>query len=93
MTLAKGYIRKLKSPMASPFFFVKKKDGSLQPVQDYRRLNEITVKNRYPLPLVSELMDRLKNAKIYTALDVRWGYNNIRIKTGDKWKEIGRAHV
>lgn len=84
--LAKGYIRESKSPMSSPFFFVKKKDGSLRPVQDYRRLNAITVKNRYPLPLIAELMDRLKNAKIYTALDVRWGYNNIRIKTGDEWK-------
>ena len=68
--LAKGYIRESKSPMASPFFFIKKKDGSLRPVQDYRRLNEITVKNRYPLPLVAELMDHLKNAKIYTALDI-----------------------
>ena len=55
--LAKGYIQESKSPMSSPFFFVKKKDGSLRPVQDYRRLNDITIKNRYPLPLVSELMD------------------------------------
>ena len=55
--LAKGYIRESKSPMSSPFFFVKKKDGSLRPVQNYRRLNEITVKNQYPLPLVAELMD------------------------------------
>ena len=70
--------------MSSPFFFVKKKDGSLRPVQDYRRLNEITVKNRYPLPLVSDLMDRLKKAKYFTKLDTRWGYNNVRIKTGDK---------
>ena len=55
--LAKGYIRESKSPMSSPFFFVKKKDGSLRPVQDYRRLNEIMVKNQYPLLLVAELMD------------------------------------
>ena len=53
--LAKGYIQELKSPMLSLFF--KKKDGSLRPVQDYRWLNDITIKNRYPLPLVSELMD------------------------------------
>ena len=72
--------------MSSPSFFVKKKDGSLRPVQDYRRLNDITIKNRYPLPLVSELMDRLKKAKYFTKLDIRWGYNNVRIKTGDKWK-------
>ena len=84
--LAKGYIQESKSPMSSPFFFVKKKDGSLRPVQDYRQLNEITVKNRYPLPLVSDLMDRLKKAKYFTKLDIRWGYNNVRIKTGDEWK-------
>ena len=82
--LAKGYISKSKSPISSPFFFIKKKDGSLRPVQDYRRLNEITVKNRYPIPLVSELVDRLKQAKVFTKLDIRWGYNNIR--TGDEWK-------
>ena len=84
--LAKGYISESKSPISSPFFFIKKKDGSLRPVQDYRRLNEITVKNRYPIPLVSELVDRLKQAKVFTKLDIRWGYNNIRIKTGDEWK-------
>ena len=84
--LAKGYIQESKSPMSSPFFFVKKKDGSLRPVQDYRRLNDITIKNRYPLPLVSELMDRLKKAKYFTKLDIRWGYNNVRVKAGDEWK-------
>ena len=84
--LATGRIRPSKSPIASPFFFVKKKDGSLRPVQDYRRLNEITIRNRYPLPLVSELMDKLKGAKHFTKLDVRWGYENIRIKEGDEWK-------
>ena len=84
--LSKGYISESKSPISSPFFFIKKKDGSLRPVQDYRRLNEITVKNRYPIPLVSELVDRLKQAKVFTKLDIRWGYNNIRIKTGDEWK-------
>ena len=82
--LAKGYIRPSKSPMASPFFFVAKKDGSLRPCQDYRRLNEGTVKNAYPLPLISELLDKLKGAKYFTKLDVRWGYNNIRIRDGDQ---------
>lgn len=84
--LEKGYIRPSKSPMSSPFFFVKKKDGKLRPVQDYRKLNDVTIKNRYPLPLISELMDRLKGAKLFTKLDVRWGYNNIRIKEGDEYK-------
>ena len=84
--LAKGYIRPSKSPLASPFFFVTKKDGSLRPVQDYRALNEGTVKNAYPLPLISEVIDKLKGAKIFTKLDVRAGYNNVRIKEGDQWK-------
>ena len=79
-------IRPSKSPMASPFFFVKKKDGKLRPVQDYRKLNEMTIKNRYPLPLIKELVDHLKGSKIFMKLDVQWGYNNIRIKEGDKWK-------
>jgi len=84
--LEKGYIRPSKSPMASPFFFVNKKDGKLQPCQDYRALNEGTIKNAYPLPLISELIDKLKGAKYFTKLDVRWGYNNVRIKDGDQWK-------
>lgn len=75
--LKKGYIRPSKSPMASPFFFVKKKDGKLRPVQDYRHLNSGTVKNEYPLPLVPELVDKLKGAKVFSKVDVRWGYNNI----------------
>ena len=57
--LASGWIRPSKSPMASPFFFIKKKDGKLHPVQDYRKLNLITIKNTYPLPLISELINQL----------------------------------
>ena len=82
----KGYIRPSKSPMASPFFFVKKKDGKLRPCQDYRYLNDWTIKNAYPLPLITELTDKIKDAKYFTKLDVRWGYNNVRIKDGDQWK-------
>ncbi|HEV7736662.1 MAG TPA: reverse transcriptase domain-containing protein, partial [Chlamydiales bacterium] len=78
--------------MAAPFFFVKKKDGKLRPVQDYRALNDMTIKNRYPLPLISELTNKLKGAKYFTALDVRWGYNNIRIKEGDEWKAAFRTN-
>uniref|UniRef100_A0A0W0FI80 RNA-directed DNA polymerase n=1 Tax=Moniliophthora roreri TaxID=221103 RepID=A0A0W0FI80_MONRR len=85
--LRKGYIRKSKSPMASPFFFVAKKEkGALRPTQDYRELNKGTVKNAYPLPLISELLDKLKGATIFTKLDLRNGYNNVRIKDGDQWK-------
>ncbi|ESK81521.1 hypothetical protein Moror_15671 [Moniliophthora roreri MCA 2997] len=64
--LRKGYIRKSKSPMASPFFFIAKKEkGALRPTQDYRELNKGTVKNTYPLPLISELLDKLKGASVY----------------------------
>jgi Reverse transcriptase (RNA-dependent DNA polymerase) len=84
--LDKGFIRPLQSPMASPFFYVTKKDGKLRPCQDYRYLNDWTTKNAYPLPLISEIMDKLKGAKYFTKFNVRWGYNNIRIKEGDEWK-------
>ncbi len=90
--LSSGRIRPSKSPMASPFFFVKKKDGKLRTVQDYRKLNEMTIKNRYPLPLISELMDKLRGAKYFSKLDVWWGYNNVRIKSGDEWKAAFRTN-
>ena len=84
--LTKGYIWPSKSPMASPFFFVNKKDGKLWPCQDYQALNEGTIKNTYPLLHISDLMDKLWGAKYFTKLDIQWGYNNIRIKDGDQWK-------
>ena len=90
--LRTGRIRPSKSPMASPVFFIKKKDGSLRLVQDYRALNDITIKNRYPLPLISELVNQLRGAKYFTKLDVRWGYNNVRIKEGDEWKAAFRTN-
>uniref|UniRef100_A0A0W0G0B7 Reverse transcriptase-rnase h-integrase n=1 Tax=Moniliophthora roreri TaxID=221103 RepID=A0A0W0G0B7_MONRR len=73
--------------MASPFFFIAKKEkGALRPMQDYRELNKGTVKNTYPLPLISELLNKLKGATIFTKLNLRNGYNNVRIKDGDQWK-------
>jgi hypothetical protein len=81
-----------KSPMASPVFFIKKKDGSLRLVQDYRALNAITIKNKYPLPLISELIEKLRGAKYFTKLDVRWGFNNVRMKEGDEWKAAFRTN-
>src|SRR3984885_7068773 len=77
--------------MASPFFFIKKKDGKL-PVQDYRKLNDIMIKNCYPLPLITELINMLQNAKYFTKLDIRWGYNNVRIKEGDEFKAAFRTN-
>ena len=90
--LSTGRIRPSKSPMASPVFFIKKKDGSLRLVQDYRALNGITIKNRYPIPLISELVNQLRGARYFTKLDVRWGYNNVRIKEGDEWKAAFRTN-
>ena len=78
--------------MALPFFFVKKKDGSLQPVQDYQKLNKMTVKNCYPLLLIQELVDKLKGTKVFSKMDIHWGYNNIWIKEGDKWKAAFRTN-
>jgi len=65
-------------------FFIKKKDSSLQLVQDYRMLNTMTVKNRYPFPLISELVSQLRGAKYFTKLDVWWGFNNVHIKPRDE---------
>jgi Reverse transcriptase (RNA-dependent DNA polymerase) len=90
--LASGRIRPSKSPMAAPVFFIKKKDESLRLVQDYRALNAKTVKNAYPLPLISNLIDRLWGARYFTKLDVQWGYNNVRIKEGDEWKAAFRTN-
>ena len=71
--------------MAS-FFFIKKADGKLQPVQDYRPLNKYMKKNQNMSPLSPQVIDRLAGCTLFTKFDIRWGYNNIRIKEGDKWK-------
>jgi transposase InsO family protein len=90
--LSTGRIRPSKSPIGAPVFFIKKKDGRLRFVQDYRALNAITRKNTYPLPLIDDLIHRLSGAKYFTKLDVRWGYNNVRIKDGDEWKAAFRTN-
>ncbi|SPC64280.1 related to pol protein [Ustilago sp. UG-2017b] len=84
--LEKGFIRPSKSPARSPVLFVPKKDGGLRLCVDYRGLNEITVKNRAPLPLIEEQLFLLMKARIYTKLDLRAAYNLIRIAKGDEWK-------
>ena len=86
--LEKGYIHISKSPYTSSFFFIKKKDSKLQPVQDYWKINALTVCNQYPLPLITDLIHDLSNAHIYTKLDVRWGYNNVCIREGDEPKAV-----
>ena len=84
--LETGRIWPSKSPMSSLVFFINKKDGSLRLVQDYRALNVITVKNKYLLPLISELINKLQGARYFTKLDVCWGFNNVQMKKGDEWK-------
>jgi hypothetical protein len=86
--LATGKIQPSKSPQASPFFFVPKKDGSVRPCQDYRYVNSHTVKNAYPLPLISDLVDRLRGSRLFTKMDIRWGYNNVLIRPEDRWKAV-----
>ena len=90
--LCKGYIQESKSPMASPFCFVGKKDRTLCPCQDYHYLDEGTVKNAFPLPLIPELVDKLKGARIFLKLDLCSGYNNVCIKDGDQWKAAFKTH-
>jgi hypothetical protein len=89
--LANGFIQRSSSPAASPILFVKKKDGSLRLCVDYRALNQASVKNRYPLPLISEILERVGKAKIFTKLDLRGAYNLIRFKEGDEFKTAFRT--
>lgn len=84
--LSKGTIRQTTSPWAAPVLFTGKKDGNLRPCFDYRKLNALTVKNKYPLPLTMELVDSLRDAENYTSLDLRNGYNNLRVKEGEEQK-------
>jgi len=91
--LRKGYIRPSKSPQTSPVFFVGKKDSSKRIVMDYHNLNNQMIKNNYLLPLITELIDNMGSKKVFTKMDLRWGFNNIRIKEGDEWKRAFTTHI
>jgi hypothetical protein len=91
--LEKGYIRSSKSQYSSPFFFVGKKDGKSRPVIDYRKLNSFTIPDRYPLPLIQELVDKVQDARLFSRVDVQAGYNNIRIREGDKYKAAFKTNM
>jgi len=82
--LKKGYIRPSKSQQISPVFFVGKKDGGKHMVMDYCKLNRQTVKNNYPLPLITELVDNMGSKHVFTKIDLWWGYNNVWVKEGDE---------
>jgi len=87
----KGLIRPSKSPCGAPILFARKKDGSLRLCVDYRKLNQLTVKNVYPLPLIDELLDRLHGSQIFSSLDLTDAYWLLRIAEGDEWKTAFRT--
>lgn len=89
--LGLGFIRSSKSPHGAPVLFVKKKDGSLRLCVDYRGLNRVSKKDRYPLPLISDLLDSPRKASVYTKIDLRHAYYLVRIAEGDEWKTTFRT--
>ncbi|KAL0549730.1 hypothetical protein IC582_014217 [Cucumis melo] len=89
--LDKGFIRPSVSPWGAPVLFVKKKDGSMRLCIDYRELNKVTIKNRYPLPRIDDLFDQLQGATVFSKIDLRSGYHQLRIKDGDVPKTAFRS--
>ena len=89
--MSKGWVRASRSPAAASVLLVRKPGGGVQFCVDYRGLNNITVKNRYPLPLIREILDRLSQAKFYTKLDIIAAFNRMRIKEGEEWKTAFRT--
>ncbi len=89
--LKTGFIRPSKSPASAPILFDKKPDGSLRLCVNYRGLNNLTIKNRYPIPLIGEALDRLGRAKWFTQLDLTNAYHQMKIREGDEWKTAFRT--
>ena len=91
--LRKRYIRLLKSPQTLLVFFVGKKDGSKRMVMDYHNLNDQIVKNNYPLPLITDLINNMESQRVFTKMDLWWGFNNIKIKEEDEQKRTFITHI
>ena len=87
----KGFIRPSVSPWGAPVLFMKKKDGRLRLCIDYRELNSVTIKNKYPLPRIDDLFDQLKGAAVFSKIDLRSGYHQLRIKPQDVPKTAFRT--
>ncbi|GJY09371.1 putative reverse transcriptase domain-containing protein [Tanacetum coccineum] len=81
--IKKGYIRPSSSPWGASVLFVKKKDGSFRMCIDYRQLNKLIVKNRYPLPRIEDLFDQLQGSSVYSKIDLRSGYHQLRVQEED----------
>ena len=89
--LGKGFIRPSISPWGAPVLFAKKKDKTLRLCIDYRQLNRATIKNRYPLPRIDDLFDQLRGARIYSKIDLRTGYHQLRVREADIPKRAFRT--
>ena len=84
--LAKGFIKPSSSPWGAPVLFVKKKDGSMRLCIDYRELNKVTIKNRYPLPRIDDLFDQLQGASYFSKIDLRSGYHQLKVRDENVYK-------
>ena len=89
--LDKGFIRPSTSPWGTPVLFAKKKDKTLRLCIDYRQLNRVTIKNRYPLPRIDDLFDKLKGVRVYSKIDFRTGYHQLRVTEADIPKTMFRT--
>ncbi|KAJ1181206.1 hypothetical protein NDU88_006416 [Pleurodeles waltl] len=89
--LQSGLITPSSSPAGAPLFFVPKKTKDLRPCIDFRGLNRITIKDRYPLPLIKDILEAVRGAKRFTKLDLRGAYHLLRVREGDEWKTAFRT--
>ena len=81
--LSKGFVKTSTSPWGAPVLFVKKKDGSLRLCIDYRQLNKVTIRNQYPLPRIDDLFDQLQGVKVFSKIDLRSGYHQLKVRRED----------